>query len=148
MPSSNLDPNFLKEQQQVMRMIGLKRAKKTVKTASPKKLLFILIPVFLAALALVLYTSEIFNEPYTVSWNGAIYRLPSELSKVQMSTKPEGFKFAGYLDPDEENDSANWSPFAEVYVKEGDDRVIYLYLTAPKGYYRAKKKWTLCGRMP
>ena len=139
MPSSNLDPNFLKEQQQVMRMIGLKRAKK-VKTASPKKLLFILIPVFLIALAITLYTSGIFDEPHTVSWNGAIYRLPSDLGKVQVSTKPEGFKFAGYLDSEEENDSANWRPFGEVYIKEGDDRVIYLKLTTLKGYFKAKKK--------
>ena len=140
MPMPGLDPNFIKEQQQVMRMIGLKRAKKTVKTTSPKKLLLILIAVFLIALAITLYTSGIFDEPHTVSWNGAIYRLPNDLGKVQVSTKPEGFKFAGYLDPDEENDAANWHPFGEVYVKEGDDRVIYLYLTTPKGYYKAKKK--------
>ncbi len=139
MPMPGLDPNFIKEQQQVMRMMGLKRAKK-VETASPKKLLFILIPVFLAALAIVLYTSGIFDEPHTVSWNGATYRLPNDLGKVQASTKPEGFKFAGYLDPEEENDAANWSPYAEVYVKEGDDKIIYLYMTNPKGYYRAKKK--------
>ena len=139
MPSPNLDPNFIKEQQQVMRMIGLNRAKK-VKTASPKTLLFILIPVFLAALAITLYTSGIFDEAHTVSWNGAIYRLPNDLGKVQVSTKPEGYKFAGYLDAEEENPSANWNPFAEIYVKEGDDRVIYLYMTNPKGYYRAKKK--------
>lgn len=139
MPMPGLDPNFVKEQQQVMRMIGLKRAKK-VETASPKKLLLILILVFLVAIAITLYTSGIFDEPHTVSWNGAIYRLPNELSKVQVSTKPEGYKFAGYLDPEEENDSANWRPYGEVYVKEGDDKVIYLYLTAPKGYYKAKKK--------
>ena len=134
------DPNFVKEQQQIMRMIGLNRAKKKVKTTSPKKLLLILIPVLLIALAITLYASGIFDKPYTVSWNGSIYRLPKELSKVHLSTKPEGFKFAGYLDPEEENDSANWSPFAEVYVKEGDDKVIYLYMTTPKGYYKAKKK--------
>ena len=133
------DPNYVKEQQQIMRMIGLNRAKK-VKTASPKKLLFIIVPVFLAALAIVLYTSGIFDEAHTVSWNGAIYSLPKDLGKVQVDTKPEGYKFAGYLDAEEDNPSANWSPFAEVYVKEGDDRVIYLYLTTPKGYFKAKKK--------
>ena len=133
------DPSFVKEQQQVMRMIGLNRAKK-VKTTSPKKLLFIIIPVFLAALAIVLYTSGLFDEAHTVSWNGTIYRLPNDLGKVQVSTKPEGIKFAGYLDPETEDPSVNWSPFAEVYVKEGDDRVIYLYLTAPKGFFKAKKK--------
>ena len=141
MPMPGLDPNFVKDQQQVMRMIGLKRAKK-VKTVSPKKLLLIIILVFLIALAFTLYTSGIFDEAYTISWNGTIYRLPRELSKVQVSTKPEGYKFAGYLDPEGENDSANWSPYGEVYVKEGNDKVIYLYLTdmMPKGYYKAKKK--------
>ena len=139
MPSSNLDPNFLKEQQQVMRMIGLKRAKK-VKTASPKKLLFIIILVFLVALAFVLYTSEIFTEPHTVSWNGVIYRLPNDINKVMVSTKPEDYKFAGYLDAEQENPSVNWSPFAEVYAKEGDDKVIYLKFTGWSSYFKAKKK--------
>ena len=139
MPMPGLDPNFVKEQQQVMRMIGLKRAKK-VETASPKKLLLILIPVFLAALAFVLYTSEIFTEPNTVSWNGVIYRLPNELSKVQVSTKPEDYQFAGYLDAEEENSSADWSPSAEVYAKEGDDKVIYLKFTGWSSYFKAKKK--------
>ena len=136
----NLDPNFIKEQQQVMRMIGLNRAKKKGKTTSPKKLLLILIPVFLIALAIILFDSGVFDEPYTVSWNGSIYRLPKELSKVQRSSKPEGFKFAGCLDPEGENDSANWHPSGEIYVKEGSDRVVYLYLNTPKGYYKAKKK--------
>ena len=45
----NLDPNFVKEQQQVMRMLGLKRAKKA-KPVSPKKALLIILPVFVLAL--------------------------------------------------------------------------------------------------
>lgn len=133
------DPNFIKEQQQVMRMIGLKRAKK-VKTTSTKKLLLIVIPVLLLALVFLLYMAGVFEEGRTFSWNGAIYRLPNEISSVRQDSKPEGFKFAGYLDPEGENDSANWHPSGEIYVKGGSDRVVYLYLNTPKGYYKAKKK--------
>ena len=139
MPSPNLDPNYIKDQQQVLRMLGLNRAKKA-KPVSPKKLLLILVPVFLLALALISYEAGIFDKGLTFSWNGAIYRLPSDTNAVMTSTRPEGFKFAGYLDPEEENPSANWRPSGEVYVKEGDDRIIYLYLYTPKGYYKARKK--------
>lgn len=133
------DPNFVKEQQQLLRMQGLKRAKKA-KPLSGKGLLLIVVPVLLLALAFLLYTAGVFNEGRTFSWNGAIYRLPDEISSVREDSKPEGYRFAGYLDPEEENASANWHPNGEVYVKEGSDRVVYLYLYAPKGYYKAKKK--------
>ncbi len=139
MPMPGLDPNYVKEQQQLLRMQGLKRAKK-VKPISAKKLLLFVIPVLLVALAFILYTAGVFDEGRTFSWNGAIYRLPEDIDAVRSDAKPEGFKFAGYLDPEEENDSANWHPNGEIYVKEGNDRVVYLYLSAPRGYYRAKKK--------
>lgn len=144
MAMPNLDPNFIKEQQQVMRMIGLKRAKKTVKTASPKKLLFILIPVFVIALAITLFSSEIFAKGYTVSWNGADYRLPHDLNAVMVKRAPEGYAAAGKLVPAEEDASANWFSEAKVYLKEGSDRVIYLFVDSPPhmvGFYRARKKW-------
>ena len=136
------DPNFVKEQQQILRMLGLKRARKAeseAKGVSANKLLLILVPVFLLALAVILYTSGAFDKGRTVSWNGAVYRLPRDIYSVRVETKPEGFKFAGYLDP-EENASDDWRPTGEVYVKEGSDRVIYLYLYPPNGYYRAKKQ--------
>ena len=139
MPMPGPDPNFVKEQQQVMRMIGLKRAKKA-KPLSGKGLLCIVVPVLLVALAFILYMTGVFDEGRTFSWNGAVYRLPEEINAVRTEAKPEGFRFAGYLDPEEENDSANWHPNGEIYVKEGNDRIVYLYLYAPQGYYRAKKK--------
>ena len=122
-----------------MRLLGLKRAEKA-KPISAKKLIFILIPVLVLALIFLLYTAGVFDEGHTFSWNGAVYRLPKDINAVRTDTKPEGYRFVGYLDPDEDNDSANWHPYGEVYVKEGSDRVIYLYLSTQKGYYKAKKK--------
>ena len=139
MPMPGPDPNFVKEQQQIVRMIGLKRAKKA-RTISGKTLLLILVPVLLIAVFFLLYMGGVFSEGRTFSWNGAVYRLPEDIGSVWVETKPEGFKFAGYLDAEEENDAANWRPNGEIYVKEGNDRIVYLYLNAPRGYYRAKKK--------
>ena len=143
MPSPNLDPNFIKEQQQVMRMMGLNRAKK-VKTTSPKKTLLIILPVFVLALAITLLSSEIFAKGYTVSWNGASYRLPHDLNAVMVKSAPEGYAAAGKLLPAEEDTSADWFSEAKVYLKEGSDRVIYLFVDSPAhmvGFYRARKKW-------
>ena len=137
------DPNFVKEQQQVLRMLGLKRARKAeaeAKAVSAKKLMLILVPALLLALAVFLYASGAFDKGHTFAWNGALYRVPQDIEAVRKDAKPEGFKFAGYLDPEEENAAADWRPNGEVYVREGSDRVIYLYLYPERGYYRAKKK--------
>ena len=138
----NLDPNFVKEQQQVLRMMGLKRAKKA-KPISPKKALLIIIPVFLIALAITLFSSENFAKGYTVSWNGATYRLPHDLNAVMVKQAPAGYVSAGKLVPAEEDSSANWFSEAKVYIKEGNARVIYLFIDSPAhaaGFYRARKK--------
>ena len=138
----NLDPNFVKEQQQVLRMMGLKRAKKA-KPVSPKKALLIIIPVFLIALAVTLLSSENFAKGYTVSWNGADYRLPHDLNAVMVKQAPQGYVSAGKLVPAEEDASANWFSEAKVYIKDGNARVIYLFIDSPAhaaGFYRARKK--------
>ncbi len=138
----NLDPNFVKEQQQVLRMMGLKRAKKA-KPVSPKMALLIIIPVFLIALAVTLLSSENFAKGYTVSWNGAAYRLPHDLNAVMVKQAPEGYAAAGKLVPAEEDASGNWFSEAKVYIKDGNDRVIYLFIDSPShmaGFYRARKK--------
>ena len=139
----NLDPNFIKEQQQVMRMVGLKRAKK-VKPVSPKKALLIILPVFVLALAITLLSSEFLAKGYTVSWNGASYRLPRDLNAVMVKSAPEGYAAVDKLVPAEEDASGNWFTEAKVYTKGDNDRVIYLFIDSPKpaaGFYRARKKW-------
>lgn len=139
----NLDPNFIKEQQQVMRMLGLKRAKKA-KPISPKKALLIILPVFVLALAITLFSSEFFAKGYTVSWNGATYRLPHDLNAVMVKQAPEGYAAAGKLVPAGEDASGNWFSEAKVYIKGDNDRVIYVFVDSPApmvGFYRARKKW-------
>ena len=138
-----LDPNHIKEQQQVMRMLGLKLAKRA-KPISPKKALLIILPVFVLALAITLFSSEIFAKGYTVNWNGAAYRLPHDLNAVMVKQVPKGYAAAGKLLPAEEDASAGWFSEAKVYLKEGSDRVIYLFVDSPAhmvGFYRARKKW-------
>ena len=138
-----LDPNFVKEQQQVMRMLGLKRAKKA-KPISPKKALLIILPVFVLALAITLFSSEIFAKGYTVNWNGAAYRLPHDLNAVMVKQAPKGYAAAGKLLPAEEDASADWFSEAKVYIKGDNDRVIYVFVDSPApavGFYRARKKW-------
>ena len=137
-----LDPNHIKEQQQVMRMLGLKRAKKA-KPISPKKALLIILPVFVLALAITLFSSEIFAKGYTVNWNGAAYRLPHDLNAVMVKQAPKGYAAAGKIFPSEDDTSANWFSEAKVYIKEGNARVIYLFIDSPAhaaGFYRARKK--------
>ena len=67
-----LDPNFIKEQQQVMRMLGLKRAKKA-KPISPKKALLIILPVFVLAFpekVLINVDFPTFGIPATIARTG------------------------------------------------------------------------------
>ena len=138
-----LDPNHIKEQQQVMRMLGLKRAKKA-KPISPKKALLIILPVFVLALAITLFSSEIFAKGYTVNWNGAAYRLPHDLNAVMVKQAPKGYAAAGKIFPSEDDTSANWFSEAKVYIKGDNDRVIYVFVDSPApavGFYRARKKW-------
>ena len=143
MATPGLDPNFIREQQQLMRMMGLKRAK-NAKPISPKKALLIILPVLVLALAITLLSSENFAKGYTVSWNGASYRLPHDLNAVMIKHAPEGYAAVGKLVPAEEDASANWFSEAKVYIKGSDDRVIYLFIDSPNhmaGFYRARKKW-------
>lgn len=136
------DPNYIKDQQQVLRMMGIKRSKK-VKPISPKKTLLIILPVFVLALVITLFSSEILAKGYTVSWNGADYRLPHDLNAVMVKHAPQGYVSAGKLVPAEDDASANWFSEAKVYIKEGNARVIYLFIDSPAhaaGFYRARKK--------
>lgn len=139
----NVDPNVVREQQQLQRMQALKRAK-TVGPISGKKALLILIPVFVIALALVLFLSGVFDRGYTVLWNGALYRISNEISEDLVHELPEGYVSAGSLvfaeNPKKSGEdlSSDWTMEAELYVDPSDDRAVYI--TAYKGYLKARKK--------
>lgn len=138
----NVDPNAVREQQQLGRMRALKQAK-NASAVSVKKTLMIIVPIFIAALILVLFFSGAFDRGYTIRWNDRLYRVSDDLNEDLVYELPDGYTLAGNLsfadNPKKagENLSSNWTMEAELYVKPDNDRIIYI--TAYKGYLAAKK---------
>ena len=139
----NVDPNAVREQQQLGRMRALKQAK-NASAISVKKTLMIIVPIFIAALVLVLFFSGVFDRGYTIWWNDRLYRVSDDLNEDLVYELPDGYTLAGKLrfadNPKKagENLSSDWTLEAELYVNPDNDRI--LYITAYKGYLAAKKK--------
>ena len=139
----NIDPNAVKEQQQLQRMQALNQSKRA-SPISGKKLLLIMIPVFFVAVFLVLLFNGVFDKGYTLLWNGELYRVSDSISEDLIYDLPEGYVSAGSLvfaeDPKQTGTelSSNWTLAAELFVNPADDRVVYI--TAYKGYLKARKK--------
>lgn len=139
----NVDPNAVREQQQLGRMRALKQAK-NASAVSVKKTLMIIVPIFIAALILVLFFSGAFDRGYTIRWNDRLYRVSDDLNEDLVYELPDGYTLAGNLsfadNPKKagENLSSNWTMEAELYVNPDNDRIIYI--SAYKGYLAAKKK--------
>jgi len=139
----NIDPNVAREQKQLGIMRGLKQAKNT-SSISTKKVLLIIIPVFAVALLFILFFSGVFDKGYTVRWNNGIYQISSELSEDLIHELPEGYTCVGDLvfaeNPKKavEDLSSNWTTEAELYANPENDR--FVYITAYRGYLKARKK--------
>lgn len=139
----NVDPNAVREQQQLGRMRALKQAK-NASSISVKRMLVIIVPIFIVALIFVLFFSGVFDRGYTIWWNDRLYRISDELNEDLVYELPEGFAEAGNLiyaekpSKTKERLSSNWTMEAELYVNQKDDRVVYI--TAYKGYLKARKK--------
>ena len=139
----NVDPNAIRERQQLQRMQALKQSK-NASPVSGKKMLLIIAPVLIIALAFVLFFSGVFSKSYTVRWNGGIYRISDAISEDLVYELPEGYAYAGSLvfseDPKKAGAdlSSNWTLEAELYVHPSDDRSVYI--SAYKGYLKARKK--------
>lgn len=139
----NVDPNAVREQQQLGRMRALKQAK-NASSISVKRMLVIIVPIFILALIFVLFFSGVFDRGYTIWWNDRLYRISDELNEDLVYELPEGFAEAGNLVYEEkpsrikERLSSNWTMEAKLYVNQKDDRVVYI--TAYKGYLKARKK--------
>ena len=139
----NVDPNTIREQQQLQRMQALKQSK----TAGPipgKKVLLILVPVIAVALFFVLFFSGAFSKGYTLFWRDGLYRISDAISEDLVYELPEGYISAGSLvfaeNPKKsgEDRSSDWTLEAELYFDPDNDRVVYI--TAYKGYLKARKK--------
>ena len=139
----NVDPNAIREQQQLGRMRALKQSK-NASPISAKKALLIIVPVFLVALAIILFFGGVFDKGYTLRWNGEIYRISDAVSEDLVYDLPEGYASAGRLVFTEDlkkakgDLSSNWTLEAELYVDPSNDRTVYI--SAYKGYLKARKK--------
>lgn len=139
----NVDPNAVREQQQLGRMRALKQAK-NASSISVKRMLVIIVPIFIVALIFVLFFSGFFERGYTIWWNDRLYRISNELNEDLVYELPEDFAEAGNLvyaekpSKTKERLSSNWTMEAKLYVNQKDDRVVYI--TAYKGYLKARKK--------
>ena len=74
----NIDPNFVAQQQQLAQMQALKQAK-SASAVSGKKVLWIVMPVFIIAIAVILLFSGVFEKPYTVRYHGEIYKITDNI---------------------------------------------------------------------
>ncbi len=139
----NVDPNAVREQQQLGRMRALKQAK-NASSISVKRMLMIIVPIFIVALLLLLFFSGVFDRGYTVWWNDKLYRISNEINEDLVYELPDGYTEAGTLvyadkpSKTKEGLSSNWTMEAKLYVNQNDDKVVYI--TAYKGYLKAKKK--------
>ena len=139
----NVDPNAVREQQQLGRMRALRQAK-SASAISMKKTLLIVVPIFIAALVLVLFFSGVFDRGYTIRWNDRLYRVSDNINEDLVYELPDGYAEAGTLvysdkpGKTKESLSSNWTMEAKLYVNENDDKAVYI--TAYKGYLKARKK--------
>ena len=139
----NVDPNTVREQQQLQRMKALEQSK-SASPISGRKVLLILVPVLILALVFVLFFSGVFSKAYTICWNGTIYRISDAISEDLIYELPEGYVLAGSLvfteNPKRSGAdlSSDWTLEAELYIDPSNDRSVYI--TAYKGYLKARKK--------
>lgn len=138
-----VDQITAKEHQQMASVMAQKQAK-NASPVSVKKVLMIAVPIFLAALALVLFLCGTFDKGYTIWWNDNLYPIPHTATDGFVDELPDGFTEAGKLvyaenpQKTKENLSSNWTMEGRLYVNYADDSTVYF--TAYNGYIKVKKK--------
>ena len=135
----NIDPNFVAQQQSLARMQALKQAK-SASAVSGKKLLWIIVPVFAVALAVVLMFSGAFSKPDTVRYHGELYKITDYV----VFELPEGYKEVGSLkhteDPKKttEDLTTTWNLEAKLYIDPANPQKAHI--SAYGNYLEIKKK--------
>ena len=124
----NIDPNFVMQQQQLARMQALKQAK-NAGAVSGKKALWIIVPVFAAAIAVVFLFSGAFEKPDTVRYHGELYKITDHV----IYELPEGYEEAGVLKHVENPKNT------KLYVDPGNPQKAYIS-TNGKDYREIRKK--------
>ncbi len=135
---TNVDPNFVQEQQRLAQMQALKQAK-NAGAVSGKKVLWIVVPVFVIAVFLVLLFSGAFSKSDTVFYHGELYKITDNI----VYALPEGYEEAGVLkhadDPKKtgEDLTTTWNLEAKLYVDPSNPGKAYI--SAYGAYLEIKK---------
>ncbi len=138
----NIDPNFVLQQQQLAQMQALKQAK-SAGAVSGKKALWIIVPVFVLALAIAILSTGVFAKKEYVRWGGELYRIRNS-TDYAVFTLPEGYEPAGALIQVEdvkkasEDLSSDWPLDAQLYVNPSDPQKAYI--SAYGHYLEIRKK--------
>ncbi len=136
----NIDPNFVMQQQQLAQLQALKQAK-NAGAVSGKKALWIIVPVFAAAIAVVLLFSGAFEKPDTVRYRGELYKITDHV----IYELPEGYGEAGVLKHVEnpkntaEDMTTSWNLETKLYADPGNPQKAYIS-TNGKDYREIRKK--------
>ena len=134
----NIDPNFVLQQQQLAQMQALKQAK-SASAVSGKKVLWIIVPVFVIAVAVVLLFSGVFSKADTVRWHGELYKITDNI----VYELPESYEEVGALthvdDPKKEAEdlTTSWNLEAKLYVDPANPKKAYI--SAYGAYLEIKK---------
>ena len=132
-----------KEHRQMAQALAQKQAK-NASPVSGKKLLMFAVPIFLVAIALVLFLCGAFDKGYAIRWNDNLYLIPHTFTDSFADELPEGYVEAGSLvfaeDPKKtmENGASDWITEAKLFVRQADDSAVYI--TWNNNYLKAKKK--------
>ena len=135
----NIDPNFVAQQQSLMRMQALKQAK-SASAVSGKKLLWIVVPVFVLAIAVAVLFSGALSKPDTVRYHGELYKITDYV----VYELPEGYVEAGSLkhteDPRKttEDLTTSWNLEAQLYIDPSNPQKAYI--SAYGHYLEIRKK--------
>ncbi len=135
----NIDPNFVLQQQQLAQMQALKQAK-SASAVSGKKVLWIVVPVFVLAIAVVLMFSGAFDKPDTVRYHGELYKITDYVA----FELPEGYEEVGALKHVEnpkktaEDLTTTWNLETKLYADPANPQKAYI--SAYGHYLEIKKK--------
>lgn len=136
----NIDPNFVLQQQQLAQMQALKQAK-SASAVSGKKVLWIVVPVFVLAIAVVLMFSGALDKPDTVRYHGELYKITDYV----VYELPEGYEEVGVLTHVEnpkktaEDLTTSWNLEAKLYADPANPQKAYIS-TNGKDYREIKRK--------
>ena len=123
----NIDPNFVAQQQQLAQMQALKQAK-SASPVSGKKVLWMIVPIFVIAIAIVLLFRGVFSKPDLVRYRGDLYKVTDNI----VYALPEGYEEVGFLtkveDPKKttEDLTTSWNLEARLYFNPANPKRAYI----------------------